>query len=209
MKLRWAEPLLVGLAVVLLRLLAATWRVRWVDRAHHDAAYASGRPVIYALWHCRIFPLLYTHRHRGIVLLVSRHRDGGYLVDLGARWGYRSVRGSSGRGGDVGLLGVVRALVEGGAVAITPDGPRGPAEQVKLGFAAAAQHAAAVVLPISAIPARAWRLRSWDRFVIPKPFTAVTVRYAAPFTVAPGKDGLVAAGAALERALRALDAAGV
>ena len=209
MKLRWAEPLLVGLAVVLLRLLAATWRIRWVGREHRDAAFSSGRPVIYALWHCRIFPLLYTHRHQNVVLLVSRHRDGGYLVDLGARWGYRSVRGSSKRGGDVGLLGVVRALVEGGAVAITPDGPRGPAEQVKLGFAAAAQHANAVVLPISAIPARAWRLRSWDRFFIPKPFTTLTVRYAAPFTVAPGKDGLIAAGAALEHALRALDAAGV
>ena len=205
MKLRWAEPLAVRLAVVLLRLLAGTWRVCWVGREHRDAAFGSGRPVIYALWHCRILPLLFTHRNENVVLLVSRHRDGGYLVDLGARWGYRSVRGSSGRGGDVGLLGVVRALQEGGPVAITPDGPRGPAEQVKLGFAAAAQHANAVILPVTAAPRRAWRLRSWDRFFIPKPFTRVAIRYAPPITVAPGKEGLIAAGQALQRTLRQLD----
>jgi hypothetical protein len=203
-KLRWAEPLLVRLAAGLAWLLAGTWRIRWVGREHRDAAFASGRPVIYALWHSRILPLLFTHRHQRVVLLVSRHRDGGYLVALGARWGYRSVRGSSGRGGEIGLLGVVRALQEGGPVAITPDGPRGPAEQVKPGVVAAAQHAGAIILPLAARAPRAWRLRSWDRFVIPKPFAPVEIRYGPPFTVADGKPGLAAGVARLGEALRSV-----
>lgn len=192
------------MAGTLIALLAYSWRVRWVGREHRAAAFGSGRPVIYALWHNRILPLLFTHRHQGIILLVSRHRDGGYLVDLGARWGYRAIRGSSGRGGEVGLLGVVRALQEGGTVAITPDGPRGPVEQVKAGVVAAAQHADAVILPISASASRMWRLRSWDRFIIPQPFARVEVRYAAPLTVAGGKPGLHQGAVELAGALTAL-----
>ena len=117
MKLRVLDPVAFRVTVALVRVLAATWRVRWVNREHHAAAYGSGRPVIYALWHSRILPLLFTHRHRSIVLLVSRHRDGEHLVDLGVRWGYKSVRGSSGRGGEVGLLGIVRALLVTAAMA--------------------------------------------------------------------------------------------
>ena len=204
MKLRVLEPVAFRVTAVLVRMLSATWRVRWVNREHRAAAFASGRPVIYALWHSRILPLLFTHRHQGVVLLVSRHRDGGHLVELGARWGYRSVRGSSGRGGEVGLLGIVRALEEGGPVAITPDGPRGPVEQVKGGVIAAAQHANAMILPLAARARRAWRLDSWDHFLIPKPFTRVDIVYGPPFCVAPGKEALRGAVQRLERALQAV-----
>src|SRR5439155_310440 len=80
-----------------------------------------------------ILPLLYHRRDESLALLISRHRDGGYLAELSERWGYRVVRGSSQRGGDVGLLGLVRYLRQGGEVALTPDGPRGPAERMKPG----------------------------------------------------------------------------
>src|SRR5439155_1544024 len=89
--------------------------------------------VIYVLWRSRILPLLYHRRDEGMALLISRHRDGGYLAELSERWGYRVVRGSSQRGGEAGLLGLVRYLRQGGEVALTPDGPRGPAERMKPG----------------------------------------------------------------------------
>jgi len=94
----------LALLAALVRLLAATWRYRVEGWEHVAAARASGRPVIYVLWHSRILPLLYHRRDEGVALLISRHRDGGYLAELSERWGYRVVRGSSQRGGEAGLL---------------------------------------------------------------------------------------------------------
>lgn len=199
-----AAPVAMRLAAALVGGLAATWRYRVRGWEHVEAARRSGRPVIYILWHSRILPLLYHRRGEGMALLISRHRDGGYLAALSERWGYRVVRGSSRRGGEVGLLGLVRHLRGGGEVALTPDGPRGPAERMKPGALVAAQQAGALVIAAWARAARAWRLRSWDRFCIPKPFARVEVVYSVPFAVAPGKDGLREALGAAARALGAV-----
>jgi len=207
-RLRWAEPIASGVAARLLRLLASTWRYRVQGGEHLRAARAAGRPIVYVLWHSRILPLLYHRRDEGMALLISRHRDGGYLAELSQRWGYRVVRGSSQRGGDVGLLGLVRWLEQGAEVALTPDGPRGPAERVKPGAIAAAQHANALIIAAGARASSAWWVASWDRFCIPKPFALVDVRYSPPFGVARGKDGLRHGIAAAERALRQVTYAG-
>jgi len=200
-KLRWAEPLVGRLGAALLGLLAATWRYRVRGWEHVEDAHRLHRPIVYVLWHSRILPLLYSRRREGIALLISRHADGAHLAQLSARWGYHVVRGSSKRGGDVGLLGLVRHLRDGAEVALTPDGPRGPAERVKPGAVAAAQHGAALVIAVGARASSAWWLRSWDRFCLPKPFTTIEVAYSAPFTVAAGKDGLRRGIADAERAL--------
>jgi len=204
MRLRWAEPLAVAVGLRLAALLARTWRYREEGREHPQDLVEAGRPFIFALWHSRILPLLYLHRHESMVLLISRHRDGGHLATLAQRWGYRFVRGSSQRGGEVGLLGVVRAVQGGSLVALTPDGPRGPAERVKPGIVAAAQHAAVPIVPAGARPSRAWWLRTWDRFCIPQPFARIDVVYGPPIVVGPGKDGLRAGIAAVERGLHAV-----
>ncbi len=202
MKLRWAEPLAAVLGLALVRLLAATWRIRVRGVEHLQALRDAQRPFVFVLWHSRILPLLFQHRHEGIVLLISRHRDGGYLADLAARWGYSSVRGSTKRGGEVGLLGIVRALQGGAVVAVTPDGPRGPAERVQPGAVAAAQHAQVPLLPLGARPSSAWWLTSWDRMCIPKPFATVEVVYGPPLEVGEGKEELRRGMAAAERALQ-------
>ena len=204
MKPRWAEPVVAAVGFALVGLLARTWRYRLVHRERAQALYDARRPFIYALWHNRILPLLYAHRDEGMVLLISRHRDGGYLATLAERWGYRFVRGSSQRGGEVGLLGVVRALKQGSVVAVTPDGPRGPAEHVKPGVVAAAQHAGVPIVPATARVSRAWSLSSWDRFAIPKPFATIEVVYGVPLDVGAGKDGLRAGMAAVETALQTI-----
>jgi len=185
-RLRWAEPIATGAAAGLLRLLASTWRYRVRGGEHLRAARAAGRPIVYVLWHSRILPLLYHRRGERMALLISRHRDGGYLAELSQRWGYRVVRGSSQRGGDVGLLGLVRFLERGAEVALTPDGP----------------HANALIIAAGARASSAWWVSSWDRFCVPKPFALVDVAYSPPFGVAPGKDGLRQGIAAAERALR-------
>jgi len=205
-KPRWAEPLVAAVGLALVGLLARTWRYRLVHRERAQALYDARQPFIYAIWHNRILPLLYAHRDEAMVLLISRHRDGGYLADLAERLGYRFVRGSTQRGGDVGLLGIVRALKSGSVVAVTPDGPRGPLERVKPGVVAAAQHAGVPIIPGTASVSRAWRLSSWDRFFIPKPFATIEVVYGVPLEVGPGKEGLRAGMSAVEAALHAMSA---
>lgn len=185
-------------------LLARTWRYRRHGWEHPRALYDARRPFIFALWHNRILPLLYLHRHEAMVLLISRHRDGGHLATLAQRWGYQFVRGSTQRGGEVGLLGIVRALKGGAVVAMTPDGPRGPAERIKPGIVAAAQHADVPIVPATALPVRAWTLRTWDRLCIPKPFTAIDVVYGPAISIAAGKNGLRAGIEAVQHGLHVL-----
>lgn len=166
-----------------LRALAATWRQRVVNREALDAVRARGDPVIFAFWHGQMLPLLYEHRDQGVAILISSHRDGELVAQIAHRLGYRSVRGSSSRGAGRALLGLVRELEKRNEVAVSPDGPRGPAERFAIGALVAAQRSGAYIVPIAAHADRAWRLRSWDRFMIPKPFARVTVAYGPPTQV--------------------------
>jgi lysophospholipid acyltransferase (LPLAT)-like uncharacterized protein len=198
-KLGRAEPIATAVAAALIKTLAATWRYR------ESGTTPLQPPFIFVLWHSRILSLLPLYKDEGIVLLVSRHRDGGYLVDLATGWGYRSVRGSTQRRGEIGLLGIVRALHGGAIVAITPDGPRGPAERVQPGAVAAAQHAGVPIIPVGARESSAWQLGSWDRQRIPKPFARIDVLYGSPLRIGAGKHGLREGIAAVQRSLDELN----
>ena len=184
--------------------LGSTWRYD-VEGWHHVEPFRqTGRPLVAVVWHGRLLPVAFRHRREGVGVLVSRHRDGGYLAGVAARWGYRVVRGSTRRGGAAGLRGIVRLLEEGHDIAVTPDGPQGPAEQVQSGAVAAAQHACAPIVPIAAAADRGWWVESWDRFLVPKPFARVRLAYGAPIAVGPGERGLTVGVAAVQRALDAL-----
>jgi lysophospholipid acyltransferase (LPLAT)-like uncharacterized protein len=154
--------------------------------------YQAKRPHVFLLWHEALLPLLWQHRHQGVAIVVSEAREGQYLSDLALALGYAAVRGSSTRGGARALLGAVRQLQAGRAVAFTPDGPRGPRREMKPGVVAAAQRGGGVIVPIHAEAERAWRLHSWDRFMIPKPLARVRITYGRPFEVADGEEGLAA-----------------
>lgn len=169
--MRW----IVRLGAWILRVLASTWRVRTVNGEQLDEARRSGQRVLFALWHGELLPLLWHQRGRGVAVMISEHRDGEIIAQIAESLGYRTVRGSSSRGASRALLGLTRAIDGGADGAITPDGPRGPAHVFAPGAAVAAQRSGALIVPIRARASRAWRLRSWDRFLIPKPFARVTV----------------------------------
>ncbi len=168
--------------------MAASWRVEVVGSDSYRAAADEGTGFLFLLWHEALLPLLWHHRHQGIAIVVSEAQDGRYLAAYAERLGYRCLLGSSTRGGARALLGAVRALEAGPTVAFTPDGPRGPRRVVKPGILAAAARGGAWVLPIHAVADRCWRLRSWDRFVVPWPFARVRIGYGSPFRVPAGAD---------------------
>ena len=175
---------LAHLGGVLLRAVASTWRIRERNAAPLRALRASRQPVIFSLWHGRLLPLLWHHRGEGVTVLVSEHADGELVARVAHGLGFQTVRGSTRRGADRALLAMIRVVERGGDVAFTPDGPRGPAETVTPGVLITAQRTGAPIIPVAAGAQRAWRLRSWDRFLIPRPFARVTVAYGPPINVA-------------------------
>jgi lysophospholipid acyltransferase (LPLAT)-like uncharacterized protein len=163
-----------------LRVLARTWRYEIRGGEHIERLRAQRVPFIFSLWHGQLLPLIWHHRNEGVAILVSEHRDGELIARVATSLGYRLIRGSTSRGGERALLALVRDLKAGGEVAVTPDGPRGPARSYAVGALVAAQRADAPILPIVACARHAWRLSSWDSFLIPKPFAKVVVAYGEP-----------------------------
>lgn len=193
MKVKVPPTLVAWVARPVARGVAATWRFEPIGRERWDAAVAAGTGFACMLWHEALLPLLWHHREARAVIVVSQARDGQYLADFAESIGYRLVRGSSSRGAVGALLAATRELEGGAIVALTPDGPRGPRRELKPGVVAAAQRAGVPLLPVHAEVNRAWRLDSWDRFCIPKPFATVRVAYGAPIHVGPGPEQLTAA----------------
>ncbi len=175
--LDWKTRLAILAGGAALRALAATWRIRVRNEEALLSLRAANRAFIFSLWHGQLLPLLWHHRKRGVAVLISEHRDGELVARAAASLGYRLIRGSSTHGAERALLGLVRDLRRGIEVAITPDGPRGPSRKFAPGALVAANRAGVPILPVAASADRSWRLESWDRFMIPKPFARVTVAY--------------------------------
>jgi lysophospholipid acyltransferase (LPLAT)-like uncharacterized protein len=133
--------------------------------------------VIFVLWHGQMLPLLYQHRDQAVRVLISEHRDGELVARTALALGFGTVRGSSTRGAGRALLGLVREVEAGRDIAVTPDGPRGPAKSFAPGALVVAQRTGARIVPVTAVAKSAWRLRSWDSFMIPKPFARVIISY--------------------------------
>lgn len=168
---------------IFLDLLFATVHFEIQGQHHYQRMEAAGEPVIYVLWHGRLLPATYLRRHEGMATLISRHRDGSYISAIAQRWGYWVVRGSSSRGGSNALRALAREIGAGRSVAITPDGPRGPREQVKPGALQLAQLTGAPLIPAATGAQRAWWFEGWDRFLVPRPFSRVRVEYGAPIHI--------------------------
>ena len=179
---RW----LIAVGFRLLQLWVRTLRYEIDDRAG-----VIGKPTdqnyIGALWHNRllIFPFVlrrFFSNRRGAAL-ISASRDGDLLADAIRRFGFDIVRGSSSRLGASAILQLTDVLASGRDVVITPDGPRGPAYELGPGIIFLAQKSGAAVVPINMEYSSCWRLKSWDRFVLPRPFAKICVIVGQPHRV--------------------------
>ncbi len=182
---RIGSSLLELLAPMLVRILALTWRVQRKGERGRELL-ASDRPWIVAMWHGRMLCLMpmRLHKGRGIHVLVSPSDDGGLATQALRGFGFRSIRGSLSRGGAEALRTMHELVRDGGQLVVTPDGPRGPRHAMNTGAAWLARAANVPLLPVGVACDRAWRLRSWDRFTIPKPFARLVVVYGDPIDVA-------------------------
>ncbi|OYV64997.1 MAG: hypothetical protein B7Z72_12650, partial [Gemmatimonadetes bacterium 21-71-4] len=149
-------------------------------------ARRTKQPVVIVIWHGQLLPQLWVHRGQNVSVLISEHRDGEILARIANAMGYRTVRGSTSRGANRALVGMVRELQLGYDVGITPDGPRGPNHSFAPGALLVAQRANCPVIPFGAHVSSAWHLGSWDRFTIPKPFARVTIAYGDPIPAPSG-----------------------
>jgi len=179
---RW----LIALGFGLLRLWERTLRYEVDDRAD-----VVGRPVtenhIGAFWHNRllIFPFVlrrfFPNRHGAA--LISASRDGELFAEVVQRFGYDVVRGSSSRLGATAILQLTQVLASGRDVVITPDGPLGPVYKLGPGIVFLAQKSGAAVVPMNLEYSHCWRLGTWDRFIVPRPFAKVRVLISRPHRV--------------------------
>ncbi len=182
------ERLLATLGATILRGLFFTIRLRVTDRSGiMDGTLRD--PFIVCFWHNRILGITlaflrrYPRARQGVTVLTSPSRDGEILARFVGAFGMGAVRGSSSRRGSRALLELIRILRGGGDVAITPDGPRGPRYCLGPGVIQLASTTSAPVVPLHASFSRALRLKTWDGFIIPLPFSTISVSIDTPLRI--------------------------
>ncbi|MGB9105922.1 MAG: lysophospholipid acyltransferase family protein [Terriglobales bacterium] len=185
---RLALALITAAGWLLVKLIGPTLRYT-ISIEEGGQASAWMCPAVYVFWHRCVIPALYWYRGKGIAVMTSSSFDGEYIARIIEKFGYRAVRGSSTRGGVRALLGMHTEIEQGRAVAFTIDGPRGPRYVAKPGPVLLARNVKLPILAFHCAVERAWVLNSWDRFIIPKPFSRVVLRVSRAVNVPPEADG--------------------
>lgn len=187
---KWYLHTLAWLVFALIRTMSATLRYRWNDRSGYINVPVPG-PAIYCIWHNRLALCMpayfsYVKKHNrtpGMAAMVSASRDGGFLTGILECFNVQPVRGSSSRRGPQALLELTTWAGRGYDLAITPDGPRGPLYVVQDGVMSLAQLTGFPIVPVSYHANWKIRLKSWDRFQIPLPFSRCEMIYEKPIRV--------------------------
>ena len=177
---------LISLCYCFLRLYLSLLRVRVIGEDEARRAFGKKGRIIAAIWHQRFLPALaYVTKFRTFkpIVMISRSRDGELVAGIAQRLGLIPIRGSSTEGGREALTAIARELRKNPAVIHIVDGPTGPKGVVKPGLIAMAQVSGAVIFPVIVSANKAWIMGSWDRFLVPKPFSDVIIQWGEPFFV--------------------------
>lgn len=210
-----AVALKTAVARAVYALVASTSRFAAVEGEEAiERLRAEEGAALVCFWHSRILgctrycQLELVRRGVPVRAMVSRSEDGEIISRIIESWGAQTARGSTSRGGSAALRRLTRFLARPPAVAMTtPDGPRGPARRVQPGTILAAQLAGVPIVPMSYAAHPAWRLSSWDRFIVPRPFSRLAVVVEPPLTIERQADDAAReiARQRLEEALRRAD----
>ena len=171
-------PIVMYIGLLIVKVISSTYTIRIVGTEIEKNVLKKKQVPIYASWHQRFFPgiTLFAAR-KPIAIMISQSRDGELISKIVNRLGWRSVRGSSSRGGRDALREIKTLVHKGYKVGHIVDGPRGPLGIVKPGLLLIAQISGAPIIPTITSAERKWVFNSWDRFVIPKPFSRVIFRF--------------------------------
>jgi lysophospholipid acyltransferase (LPLAT)-like uncharacterized protein len=166
----------IGLVAV--RTLSATYRMKVINPEIENNVFKRGQIPIYASWHQRFFPgITLFARRNPISIMISRSRDGELISRVAQVLGWYPVRGSSSKGGSQALRKIKKLIQKGYKVGHIVDGPQGPLGMVKPGLLLIAQATGMPIIPVITSAEKKWVFNSWDRFMVPKPFSRVIVRF--------------------------------
>jgi len=171
----------------LIWLVGRTWRFEIIaEEGATPLPFGEGAGAeIFCFWHQCVLPCTFYYRRTGATIIVSRSFDGELITRILELFGFHTTRGSSSRGAREGLLGLKQVIASGHPAIFTADGPRGPIYRTKMGPIKLAHITGARIGAFHLEPERAWTMHSWDRFLVPKPFTRIVVSWAR-WTTVPG-----------------------
>ncbi|MBS1707446.1 MAG: lysophospholipid acyltransferase family protein [Armatimonadetes bacterium] len=186
MKQHWrnVRPYILPLPIYwLVRLLGATVRIR-TEGWEKTEALPGGKML--AGWHGRTFLAALLFRGKGVWTIISQSKDGDMQDVIFRRFGFKTIRGSTGRGGMKAAIESIRVLKEGATMAFTPDGPRGPSGVVQEGIMLMARKSGAAIVPVGVAAKPCWLAGTWDRYMVPKPFARGIMVFGDPIYVPSG-----------------------
>jgi lysophospholipid acyltransferase (LPLAT)-like uncharacterized protein len=175
--------IVVPLAYWVIELLSWTMRIEMVNGQIQDHYRRKGRPLIFAFWHGRLLMMPTVYRGKGVAIPISLHQDGELISRTVKYFGFRSIRGSTTRGGFSAMREMLKVSEEGYDIAITPDGPRGPRYRVQNGVIELAKRTGMAIIPVTFNASRKKVFRSWDRFLLPYPFSRGIFIFGKPLLV--------------------------
>jgi hypothetical protein len=188
-RFRWVDAFLMGtlppFAGMLIKLLLRSCRVVKTEglERHDEATGRSGGGAVYVTWHQRMSYFFYFGGSHHVTTMVSRSRDGEYAARLAACLGFRTVRGSSSRGGTTAVRELTQRIREGELGGMLADGPQGPPRVAKMGSVMIARNAGVPIIPVLWGADRCWMFNSWDRYLVPKPFAKIVLLAADPLWI--------------------------
>ena len=170
-------------AWAIINAIARTVRLEILNEEGTTARWSRREPTIIVIWHGRTLIPTWIYGRRHYLAMISLSRDGDMQDRIFRRFGWTTVRGSSGRGGVRALVGTLKQMKAGSTLAFTPDGPKGPSHRVHPGVLFLAQKAGCPIYPAAFSAFPRWHMSSWDRYQVPKPFSRAALIYGDPITV--------------------------
>lgn len=169
----------------LLSLVGRTWRFEVIaEEGATPLPFGQGAGAeIFCFWHQCVLACTFYYRRTGASIIVSQSFDGELIARTLELFGFKTSRGSSSHGAREGLMGLKQVIDSGKPACFTADGPRGPIYRTKIGPIKLAQITGARIGAFHLQPDRAWTMKSWDHFLVPKPFTRIVVSWARWTTV--------------------------
>jgi len=168
-------------SLLLIKLLSLTYRVRIVDGQKEKEILKKQNGLVYASWHQRFFPgITFFSTRKPIAIIISKSHDGDLIARAVSILGWHPIRGSSSKGGQKALTEIKKLAQSNYKIGHIVDGPQGPFGVVKPGLLKIAQAGAIPIIPTITSAQNKWKFNSWDRFMIPKPFSRVIIRFGDP-----------------------------